>query len=151
MERFMRKNQTDEQKKKIRDPKHNYLTLFGKPLAVLNIIGLGRMLQRHVIVYCNLTLAAEMEDSIKSLREQVTREIQEEKLKMACANPTMSVESLPVLARKELVPYKHIQNLAELPLNSIHTAVVIGYVDHNGQHKLVVKLDKSYLIRLATI
>ena len=38
IERFMRKNLTDEQKVKIRDPKRNYLTLFGKPLAVLNIL-----------------------------------------------------------------------------------------------------------------
>ena len=107
IERFLRKNLTDEQKEKIRDPKRNYLTLFRKPLAVLNITGWGRTPQRHVIVYCNLTLSAEMEkDSIKSLREQVTREIQQEKSKMACADPTRSVESPPVLAREEMVPYK---------------------------------------------
>ena len=82
IERFMRENLTEEQKEKIRDPKRNYLTLFEKPLAVLNITGWGRTPQRNVIVYCNLALAAEMEkDSIKSLREQITREIQEEKLK----------------------------------------------------------------------
>ena len=61
---------TDEQKEKIREPKRNYLTLFEKPLAVLNITGWGRTPQRNVIVYCNLTLATEMDkDSIKSLRE----------------------------------------------------------------------------------
>ena len=82
IERFMRENLTEEQKEKIRDPKRNYLTLFEKPLAVLNITGWGRTPQRNVIVYCNLALAVEMEkDSIKSRREQITREIQEEKLK----------------------------------------------------------------------
>ena len=64
-------------------------------------------------------------DSIKSLREQITREIQEEKLKMACADPTISVESPPFLVREEMVPYKHMQNLAELPLGSTHTVTAI--------------------------
>ena len=74
----MRENLTGEQKEKIRDPKRNYLTLFEKPLAVLNITGWGRTPQRHVIFDCNLNLAAEIEkDSKKGLREQVTREIQE--------------------------------------------------------------------------
>ena len=49
-------------------------------------------------------------DSIKSLRKQITREIQEEQLKMTCAVSTISVESPPVLAREEMVPYKHMQN-----------------------------------------
>ena len=146
IERYMRENLAEEQKEKIRDPKRNYLTLFEKPLAILNITGWGRTPQRHVIVYCNLTLAAEMEkDSIKSLREQITREIQKEKLKMACVDPTRSVDSLPVLAREEMVPYKHMQNLAELPLGSTHTVVAIGYIEHYGQEKLVVKLDDGIL------
>ena len=75
-------------------------------------------------------------DSIKSLREQVTREIQEEKLKMACAYPTRSVESPPVLAREEMVTYKHMRNLADLPLGSTHTVTAIGYIAHYGQEKL---------------
>ena len=142
IERFMRGNLTEEQKEMIRDPKRNYLTLFEKPLSDLNITGWSRTPQRHVIVYCNLTLAAEMEkDSIKSLREQMTREIQEEKLKMACADPTISVDSPPFLVREETVPYKHMQNLAELPLGSTHTVTAIGYIDHYGQQKLVVQLD----------
>ena len=142
----MRENLTEELKKKIRDPKRNYLTLFGKPLAILNITRWGRTPQRHVIVYWNLTLAAEMEkDSIKSLPEQVTWETQEEKLKMACAYSTLSVESPPVLTREEMVPYKHMRDLAELPLGSTHTVTAIGYIDHYGQKKLVVKLDDGIL------
>ena len=84
-------------------------------------------------------------DSIKSLREQVTREIREEKSKMAFADPTMSVESPPVLAREEMVPYKHMRNLAELPLGSSLTLGAVGYIDHYGQEKLVVKLDDGIL------
>ena len=84
-------------------------------------------------------------DSIKSLPEQVTREIQEEKLKMACAYSTLSVESPPVLTREEMVPYKHVRNLAELPLGSTHTVTAIGYIDHYRQEKLVVELDDGIL------
>ena len=114
IEIFIRENLTGEQKEKIRDPERNYLTLFEKPLAVLNIAGWDRTPQRNVIVYCNLTLPAEMEkDSIESLWEQITREIQEEKSKMAYVDSTMPVDSPPVLARKEMAPYKHMQNLAE--------------------------------------
>ena len=80
IERFMRENLTDEEKEKIRDPKRNYLALFEKPLALLSITGWDRTPQRNVIIYCNLSLTEEMEkDSIKSLREQITREIHEEK------------------------------------------------------------------------
>ena len=80
IERFMRENLTDEEKEKIRDPKRNYLALFEKPLAFLSITGWDRTPQRNVIIYCNLSLTEEMEkDSIKSLREQITREIHEEK------------------------------------------------------------------------
>ena len=57
---------------------------------------------------------------------------------MACADPTISVESPPFLVREEMVPYKHMQNLAELPLGSTHT--VTAYIDHYGHQKLVVKL-----------
>ena len=138
----MRENLAEEQKEKIRDPKRKYLTLFEKLLAVLNVTELGRTPQRDVIVYCNLTLFPEMEkDSIKSLREQITGEIQEGKLKKACSDPTRSVEFPPVLVREEMVPYKHMRNLAELPLGSTHTVTAIGYIDHCGQEKLIVKLD----------
>ena len=41
METYLRENLTNEEEK-IQDPKHNYLTLFEKPLAVLSITGWGR-------------------------------------------------------------------------------------------------------------
>jgi hypothetical protein len=46
---------TDAEKEEIREPKINYLTLFEKPLAILNVTGWRRTSQRHVIVYCNIT------------------------------------------------------------------------------------------------
>ena len=139
----MRENLTDEEKEKIRDPKRNYTSPSSRNhwLSSVLLDGVARH-KRNVIVYCNLTLAEEMEkDFIKSLREQITREIHEEKSKMARADPTISVESPPFLVREEMVPYKHMQNLTELPLGSTHTVTAIGYIDHYGQQKLVVKLD----------
>ena len=51
----------------------------------------------------------------------------------------------PVLAREEMVPYKHMQNLAELRLGSTHTVVAVGHIEHYGQQKLVVKLGDGIL------
>ena len=62
---------------------------------------------------------------------------------MACANSPRFVDSPPVLAREETVPYKHMKNLAELLLGSPHTIIPIGYIEHYGQEKLVLKLDDS--------
>ena len=64
---------------------------------------------------------------------------------MAFVDPTMPADSPPVVAREEMVPYKHMQNLAELPLGSTHTVVAIGHIEHYGQQKLLVKLDDGIL------
>ena len=94
IETYIRNNLTEADKVNNRDSKRNYLTLFEKPLAILSITEWVRTPQRHVIVCCNLTLATDVgKDPIKFLWEQVTREIQEEKFKMACVDSTLSVES----------------------------------------------------------
>ena len=67
--------------------------------------------------------------------------MREEKSKMTSADSTIPVESPPVPTREEMVPYKHMRNLAELPLGSTHTVTAIGYIDHYGQQKLVIKLE----------
>ena len=80
IETYIRENLSDAEKEQIREPKRNYLTLYEKPLAILNITRWGRTPQRHVVVYCNIALAKDMEKySIKHLREQVAKEMQEEK------------------------------------------------------------------------
>jgi hypothetical protein len=143
IETYLHLNLTDEDIEKIRDPKRNYLTLFEKPLAILNVTGWGRTPQRNVIVYCNITLTKDMQKhSIKCLREQVTKEIREQtaKLTKMQAEPTTPSKALPILTREEMVPYKHLKNLAELPLGSTYILVAIGYVEHYGQERLVVKL-----------
>jgi hypothetical protein len=143
IEIYLHLNLTDEDIEKIRDPKRNYLTLFEKPLAILNVTGWGRTPQRNVIVYCNITLTKDMQKhSIKCLREQVTKEIREQtaKLTKMQAEPTTPSKALPILTREEMVPYKHLKNLAELPLGSTYILVAIGYVEHYGQERLVVKL-----------
>ena len=60
--------------------------------------------------------------SVKHLREQATKALQEQtaKLKKMHAEPTMPSKALPILTREEMVPYKHMRNLAELPLRSTY-------------------------------
>ncbi|CAB4013170.1 Hypothetical predicted protein [Paramuricea clavata] len=85
--------------------------------------------------------------SIKRLREQVTEEIREQTamLTKMQAEPKTASKALPILTREEMVPYKHMRNLAELSLGSTHTLVAIGYIEHYGQEKLVVKLSYGIL------
>ena len=142
IETYIRENLSDAEKEQIREPKRNYLTLYEKPLAILNITGWGRTPQRHVVVYCNIALAKDMEKySIKHLREQVAKEMQEEKEKLKQANMITPSQVVETLTREEMVPYKHMRNLAELPLGSTHIVVAIGHIDHYGQQKLIVKLQ----------
>ena len=47
IERYMQESVTEEVKEKMRDHKCNSFTLFGKPLAVLNITGWGRTQTRY--------------------------------------------------------------------------------------------------------
>ena len=52
---------------------------------------------------------------------------------MACVDSTIPVDSPPVLAREEMVPYKHMQNLAELPLGSTHTVVAVENLEQQKE------------------
>ena len=54
---------------------------------------------------------------------------------------TYSVEPLPSFP--VWVPYKALNNLAELPVGSVHAVSGIGYTKHYGQDKLVVQLGNS--------
>ena len=83
--------------------------------------------------------------AIKRLREQVKNEMRDEeaKLRLLVTHSMTSSNAPPLLTREEMVPYKHMQNLAELPFGSIHTVVGIGYIEHYGQERLVVKLDNG--------
>lgn len=92
--------------------------------------------------------------SIKHLREQVTTEIQEQtaKLRKMYAETTTHSRALLILTKEEMVPYKHMRNLVELPLGLAHTLVAMGYIEHFGEQKLVVKLKNGvYFPRLEII
>jgi hypothetical protein len=87
IEMYIRENLPGAKKEEILEPKRNYLTLYEKPFASLHITGWGRTPQRNVIVYCNMTFAKDMEKYfIKHLREQVAKEMQEEREKFKQAN-----------------------------------------------------------------
>ena len=58
------------------------------------------------MVYCNIALAKDMEKySIKHLREQVAKEMQEEKEKLKQANMITPSQVVETLTREEMVPY----------------------------------------------
>ena len=64
-------------------------------------------------------------------------------VKMACISSTMFGESILVLAREETASYKHLQNLAKLPLNSTHTIVAVGYIEqYKTECKIMVTRTK---------
>jgi ribosomal protein L7Ae-like RNA K-turn-binding protein len=79
------------------------------------------------------------EYSIKCLRKQVTKEMRKEQAKLEAVSPESPTSShaLPTLKRKELVPYKHMPNLAKLALGSTQTVMAIGQLEHYGQKRLV--------------
>ena len=64
----------------------------------------------------------------------------EDKLKEVTA---YSVEQLPVIS--VWVPYKTLNNLAELPIGSIHKVTALGYAKHYGTDKLVAQLTDGAL------
>jgi hypothetical protein len=87
-----------------------------------------------------MTFAKDMEKySIKHLREKVAKEMQEEREKFKQANMATRSPAAKILTREEMIAYKHMRNLAELPLASTSTLVAIGNIDHYGEENLVIK------------
>ena len=58
---------------------------------------------------------------------------------------TYSVKTLPSIP--VWVPYKALNNLAELPTGSVHAVSGIGYAKHDGRDKSVVQLDNGLSYR----
>ena len=123
----------------ITDPQRGFITLYNKPLATLTIKGWGRTEQCHVIVYCSLSwTTTSKNDSLIMQTENALQGIKntEEKLKELTTSSIEQLPSIPIL-----VPYKTLNNLAELPIGSVHAVSGIGYAKHYGKDKLVVQLD----------
>ena len=141
LEEQIRQHLRDETLTYITDPKRGFITLYNKPLATLTIKGWGRTEQRNVIVYCSLSwTATSKNDSFVTHTENTLQDIKnaEEKLNEVT---TYSVEPLPAIP--VWVPYKSLNNLAELPIRSVHAVSGIGYTKHYGQDKLVVQLENG--------
>ena len=70
--------------------------------------------------------------------ENMLQDIQdtEKKLKEVTTYYVEPLPSIPVW-----VPYKALNNLAELPIGSVHAVSGIGYAKHYGKDKLLVQLD----------
>ena len=141
LEERIREHLLDESLAYITDPQRDFITLYNKPLATLTIKGWGRTEQRNVIVYCSLSwTTSSKNDSITVQTENTLQDIKnaEEKLNKVT---TYSVEPLPSIP--VWVPYKALNNLAELPVRSVHVVTALGYAKHYGKDKLVVQLDNG--------
>lgn len=112
-------------REKIRDPQRGYLTLYNKPLAILTITGWGRMDQRHIIVYCSLTLSDVVtDDCIPSLKQTVEHEIDicHDKLTTVQDDTSTALPNIPIM-----VPFKHFPSLSELPVGTCREIIASGY------------------------
>ena len=141
LEDRIREHLLDETLTYIKEPQRGFITLYNKPLATLTIKGWGRTEQCHVIVYCSLSwTTTSKNDSLIMQTENALQGIKnkEEKLKELTTSSIEQLPSIPVL-----VPYKALNNLAELSIGSVHAVSGIGYAKHYGQDKLVVQLDNG--------
>ena len=141
LEERIREHLGDETLAYITDPQRGFITLYNKPLATLTIKGWGRTEHCNVIVYCSLSwTTTSKNDSLTTHTENTLQDIKnaEEKLKELT---TYSVEPLPSIS--VWVPYKALNNLAKLPVGSVHAVPGIGYAKHYSQDKLVVQLENG--------
>ena len=141
LEERIREHLGDETLAYITDPQRGFITLYNKPLATLTIKGWGRTEHCNVIVYCSLSwTTTSKNDSLTTHTENTLQDIKdaEEKLKEVT---TYSVEPLPSIL--VWVPYRALNNLAELPVGSVYVVTALGYAKHYGKDKLVVQLDNG--------
>lgn len=130
IETYLRNNVTDRYKEKIRDPKRNYLTVYETPLAVLKIIGWSRSPQRNVVVYCNLTLAKDINIPINICNKSWPRKYNKIKpTKETCLS-------------KRVAPRKLYHYLQERMWYRISTSK-IWQSYHRGSTHTVVAMDHS--------
>ena len=125
----------------ITGPQRGFITLYNKPLATLTIKGWGLAEQRNSIVYCSLSwTTTSKNDSLTTHRENTLKDIKdaEDKLKDVTTYSEKPLPSIPVW-----VPYKALNNLAELPIGSAHAVSGIGYAKYYGKDKLVIQLDNG--------
>ena len=118
LEERIREHLRDETLAYITDPKRGFIVLYNKPLATLTIKGWGWTEQRHVIVYCSLSwTTTSKNDSLITHMENMLQDIQdtEKKLKEVTTYSVEPLSSIPVW-----VPYKALNNLAELQIGSVH-------------------------------
>ena len=141
LEERIREHLGDETLAYITDPQRGFITLYSKPLATLTIKGWSRTEQCNVIVYCSLSwTTTSKNDSLTTHTENTLQDIKdaEEKLKEVT---TYSVEPLPSIP--VWVPYRALNNLAELPVGSVYVVTALGYAKHYGKDKLVVQLENG--------
>ena len=137
----------DEQKEKLEDEDSGFLAIYEQPLAVLTITGRGTNSYGHTTVSCTMELTDLDGNAVYPLnnfKTNVEAEIEQCREGLTGALHTDNTP-ITVIPRERLVNYREYTNLNQLPIGSVHTIQAIGYVNHYGTERLVVKVrDKMY-------
>ena len=133
----------DELKAKTCQPKHGYMTVDNKALAVLEITGWGWSNNHHINVHCKFQFCTVEGDCVATAKTQTTKEIAECEKKLTTNDLATPKSLLPILPETDIIPYKQLINLTSLDIGSSYIVEAIGFVAHYGQQKLVIKLDNG--------
>ena len=96
-------------------------------------------------MYCDFKLNDLCEESsINKLKTDALADIEKCHDEISATASNVSDE-IDVIQRQDLLRYKEYDNLRCLPIGSVHRVVALGYIEHYGRERLVVKLgDKIY-------
>jgi hypothetical protein len=80
------------------------------------------------------TVCQSMQNDIKAVQS---------KLATVARDTRVRIEPLPLIPPTDILPYKGLPNIVQLPVGSVHTVIGIGKCAHYGQAKLVIKLNNQ--------
>jgi hypothetical protein len=116
--------------------RQNVLYLENSPVATLSITGRRRDKRGHLIACCQFRFSQPWNE-FACIEEEVEEMIPQ---------PAVSIEEIgmPTIAPEEMIPYKNMLKLIDLPKGSSHTVSAIGHSEYYGC-RLVVRLSDGKL------
>ena len=130
-------------KEHVIDKESGYLTMFEKPLAYLTIHGQGSNMYGNVTVYCDLRMnQTDDESSVDKLKTDTIFKIDkcQKDLTATTSNICSEIEIIP---RENLLRFGDYENLRCMAVGSVHRITALGYIEHYGRDRLVVKLENN--------
>ena len=106
----------------------DFLSINGDNIGILKVTGYGYNLSNHKTIYCQFELNKENGEKEDDTEEQVSK-------------PEFEYnDTIPVIHRENLLPYREYDNLIVLPTNIMHKIESIGYINHYGTERLLVSI-----------